>query len=61
MKYPDREYKVSEDKDRFNKVEIILADGFINNNNNLDFIFYIIPDNINFLIISIKVIKKNFI
>jgi hypothetical protein len=36
MKYPDRGHRVSEDKDRFNKMEVILADRFIDNNSNLD-------------------------
>jgi hypothetical protein len=58
VKYPDRGYKVNKNKDRFNKMEVILADRFIDNNNNLDLIFYIIPDNIDFLITSIKVIKR---
>jgi hypothetical protein len=60
IKYPDRGYKVSKDKNRFNKIEIILANKFINNNNNLDLIFYIIPDNIDFLITSIKITKREF-
>jgi hypothetical protein len=58
VKYPDRGYKVNKNKDRFNKMEVILADRFIDNNNNLGLIFYIIPDNIDFLITSIKVIKR---
>jgi hypothetical protein len=57
IKYPDRGYRISKNKNRFNKIEIILADRFIDNNNNLDPIFYIIPNNIDSLIISIKAIK----
>jgi hypothetical protein len=60
IKYPDQRYKIRKDKDKLNKVKIILADKFIDNNNNLDLIFYIIPDNIDFLITSIKAIKREF-
>jgi hypothetical protein len=58
MKYPYQGYRVSKIKNRLNKIEIILADRFIDNNSNLDLIFYIIPDNIDSLITSIKIIKK---
>jgi hypothetical protein len=59
IKYPDRGYKISKDKDRLNKIEIILANRFIDNNN-LDPIFYIIPDNMDSLITNIKVTKREF-
>jgi hypothetical protein len=58
IKYPNRGPKISKDKNKFDKMETILADRFINNNNNLDPIFHIIPDNIDSLITSIEVIKK---
>jgi hypothetical protein len=57
-KYPDQGHRVNEDKDRLDEVEIILADRFIDNNNNLDLTFHIIPDNIDSSITSIKVIKR---
>jgi hypothetical protein len=60
MKYPDQGYRVSEDKNRFNKIKVILANRFIDNNSNLDLIFHIILDNIDSLIISIKTIKGEF-
>jgi hypothetical protein len=60
IKYPNRGYKVSKNKNKLNKIEIILADRFINNNNNSDLIFYIIPDNIDSLISSIKTTKEEF-
>jgi hypothetical protein len=58
MKYPDQGHRVNEDKDRLDEVEIIIADRFIDNNNNLDLTFHIIPDNIDSSITSIKVIKR---
>jgi hypothetical protein len=58
IKYPDQGYRVSENKDRLNEIKVILANRFIDNNSNLDLIFYIIPDNIDSLIISIKTIKE---
>jgi hypothetical protein len=60
IKYPNQGYRISKDRDRFNKVEVILADGFINNNSNLDPTFYIILDNIDSLITSIKVTERKF-
>jgi hypothetical protein len=57
IKYPDQGYKISKNKNRLNKVEIILTDRFINNNNNLDLIFHIIPNNIDSSITSIKATK----
>jgi hypothetical protein len=60
IKYPDQGYRVSENKDRLNEIKVILANRFIDNNSNLDLIFYIIPDNIDFLITSIKITKREF-